>query len=190
MLDHEVVEARRPARWWTWLTAITALLVTLVCGVILYSFIPPTVSFPIFALAAWVLLILGAFWLTFALIGWFKYRAFRWTLVAPVLVLVTIGLVALSVPSTFAFTVSKRALSTAADQCGETFEDQTIGLYRVWMTERVDGGCLFYMDGGLIDPVGLAHMPDGVPYLGDPRHEGDIGYQEFNGDWYRFVVAF
>ena len=182
--------AGRPARWWTVLSGVTAVLVGLVCGVIVWTFVPPVVFFPWFALASWVLLILGAVWLVVGLVGWFKFRALRATAIAPALVLATAVLVVLSVPSTVAFAVSKRSLVAASTQCVQSMEDRRIGVYQVRRIQPVDGGCLFYIEGGLIDPIGLAYLPDGAPYLGKPRHDGDIGYEQYSGDWYRFVERF
>ncbi|WKK09763.1 hypothetical protein QYN14_13430 [Rhodococcus ruber] len=36
-----------PASWWTVLSVLTAVLVALVCGVVLWAFMPPVVFFPI-----------------------------------------------------------------------------------------------------------------------------------------------
>lgn len=182
--------AGRPARWWIVLSGVTAVLVGLVCGVIVWTFVPPVVFFPWFALASWVLLILGAVWLVVGLVGWFKFRALRVTAIAPALVLATAVLVVLSVPSTVAFAVSKGSLVAASAQCAPSWDGRRIGVYQVRRIQPVDSGCLFYIEGGLIDPIGLAYLPGGAPYLGKPRHDGDIGYEQYNGDWYRFVERF
>jgi hypothetical protein len=182
--------AAGPARWWTVLSVVTAILVGLVCCVIVWAFLPPVVFFPWFALAAWVLLILGAVWLVLGVVGWFKFRALRVTTIAPVVVLATAGLVMLSVPSTVAFAVSKGSLAAAAVPCVQSWDDRRIGMYQVRRIQPVDGGCLFYIEGGLIDSIGLAYLPEGAPYLGKPRHDGDIGYTPYRGDWYRFVQRF
>lgn len=179
-----------PSRWWTAATRTTAVLVGLVCGVILWTFLPPVVLFPYFALASAVLLALGGIWVILGLIGWVRFRALRPSVTAPVLVLITVAAVAASVPSQFAFAVSKNRLTAVARECPKTFDDRRIGVYRVWQIRPVDGGCLFYIEGGLIDSIGLAHLPNGAPYLGEPRHDGDIGYREYHGDWYRFVQRF
>ncbi|SUF08999.1 hypothetical membrane protein [Rhodococcus gordoniae] len=182
--------AGRPARWWIVLSGVTAVLVGLVCGVIVWTFVPPVVFFPWFALASWVLLILGAVWLVVGLVGWFKFRALRVTAIAPALVLATAVLVVWSVPSTVAFAVSKGSLVAASAQCAPSWDGRRIGVYQVRRIQPVDGGCLFYIEGGLIDPIGLAYLPGGAPYLGKPRHDGDIGYEQYSGDWYRFVERF
>ncbi|MBY4126955.1 hypothetical protein HQO83_00960 [Rhodococcus fascians] len=180
----------RPSSWWIWSTAITAVLVFLVCGVILWTFLPPVVFFPFFVFAGWVLLVLGAVWLTFASIGWFKYRALRWSAVAPILVALTAGLVVLSVPSKLAFAVSEGSLTHAASECPKSFEDRRIGVYNVRRVQPVTNGCLFFIEGGLFDSIGLGYFPDVAPSLREPRREGDIGYQKFEGDWYMFVQRF
>lgn len=184
-----MTDRARP-QWWLWLTGITAVLVALACGVVLWSFMPPVVDFVYFALAGWALLILGAVWLVATLIGWFKYRAWRWSAAAPVIVVATLGLVMLSVPSRVAFALSEGALTEAAAECQEATENRTIGVYRIESVRKMDGGCVFFIEGGLIDGIGLAYLPNGAPYLGDPRFDGDFGYKEYEGDWYRFVQRF
>ena len=185
-----MTDTARPAPWWTALTGVTAVLVTLTCGVILWSFIPPVVYFPIFALASAMLLGLGGIWLILGLIGWVKHRSWRPSALAPAAVLLTVASVMLSVPSQVAFTMSKKSLADAARECSESFADRRIGAYQVRRIQPVDNGCLFFIEGGLIDSIGLAYLPDGAPYLGEPRHDGDIGYEEYAGDWYRFVQRF
>ncbi|NGP09345.1 hypothetical protein G6038_28525 [Rhodococcus sp. 14C212] len=172
------------------LSVLTAVLVALVCGVILGAFMPPVVFFPYVALASSVLVVLGAVWVGLGLIGWFRYRALRASAVAPVLVVLTVVLVALSVPSRVAFAVSRNALAAEARRCPQSWTDQRIGVYRIWQIRPVEGGCLFFIEGGLIDSIGLAYLPDGAPHLGDPRRDGEIGYRPYSGPWYRFVQRF
>ncbi|MFN3539575.1 MAG: hypothetical protein ACK40J_05850 [Rhodococcus sp. (in: high G+C Gram-positive bacteria)] len=93
-------------------------------------------------------------------------------------------------PPKVAFAVSEHSLSTAADHCVQSFEGTTLGVYRVYRTQPVEGGCLFFIEGGLLNSIGLAHFPDGAPYIGEPQHAGDIGYEEFDGDWYQFEQLF
>ena len=108
MTDGDPVTKRGgPASWWKVTAIVTAVLVTLTCGVIVWSFMPPVVYFPFFALAASVLLGLGGVWLILSLIGWMKYKTLRLSTIAPVIVLVTGALVTLSVPSRAAFALSK-----------------------------------------------------------------------------------
>ena len=159
------------------------------CGVAPGSAVP-LASYVYFALAMAVLAALGAVWLILSLIGWFKFRAWRWSLIAPALVLVTCALVALSVPSRIAFMLSHGSLAAEAQECSTSATDRRIGAYQVKRIQAVDNGCLFFIEGGLINSIGLAYLPAGAPYLGDPRHDGDIGYQELDGDWYTFVQLF
>lgn len=180
-----------PPRWWRVAVGIVlTVLVTIACGVMLWAFTAPVVDYVYVVLAGWALLFLGAAWLVLALIGWIRYRAYRASLIGPVVVLVTVALVAFSVPSWIGFQVSKGGLADAATECVDSFEKVRIGVYEVWMIERREEGCLFYTRGGLVDSVGVAFLPNGAPHLGAPRHEGDIGYRHLDGDWYRFVQRF
>lgn len=166
------------------------MLVVVACAVIISTFTPPVVLFPVYALASAVLLFLGALWLVLALIGWFKYHSLRWTAVAPAIVIATAALILLSVPSKGAFAVSKGALETVAQECTKSTDSRRIGVYAVRSVRPIDSGCLLFIVGGLIDSIGLAYLPDGAPYLGEPRRDGDIGYERYDGDWYRFVQRF
>lgn len=183
-------ERTTPATWWSWLTGGITVLAAAACGVVLWTFVPPTVFFPIFVLAAWVLFGLGIAWLVVALIGWFRFRAVRGSLAAPAVVVLTVGLVVFSVPSRVAFAVSENALTDLAATCEASFENRSVMVYRVQRTEPIGDGCLVYVEGGLIDSVGFAYLPGQDPYLGTPRRDGDIGYRPLHGDWYSFVEQF
>lgn len=180
-----------PPRWWRVAVGIILMvLVTVACGVMLWAFMAPVADFVYVALAGWALLFLGLAWLVLALIGWIRYRAYRASLIAPLLVLVTVALVVFSVPFWIGFQVSKGGLADAAAECVDSFENVRIGVYEVRRTEKREEGCLFYTQGGLIDSVGIAHLPGGAPYIGAPRHDGDIGYRHLYDDWYRFTERF
>jgi len=179
-----------PSMWWRWsMYAVTALTV-IPCGVILWAFIPPTVLFPIFALAAWLLVFLGVAWLVLLVIGLAKYRAWKPATVAVVLVLGTATLVALAVPSRAAFALSRGELTSMATDCNGSVHGDRVGLYSVLDTQPVTGGCLIYVEGGLIDSVGFAYFPEGAPSLGKPQRDGDIGYRKWADHWFTFTEAF
>lgn len=93
------------------------------------------------------------------------------------------------IPFEVGFRLSKPDLEATAADCIER-QILRIGVYHVWRIEVVDAGCMFYTNGGLVDSVGIAYMPDGVPYLGQPRTDGDVGYFPIEGDWYRFLKQF
>jgi hypothetical protein len=180
-----------PPPWWRFSVGIVlTILVALACGVMLWAFMVPVVFFVYAALAGWALLFLGVAWLVLAVLGWFRYRAYRASLIAPVLVLVTVALVVFSVPFWIGFQVSKGGLADAAAQCDDSIENVRIGVYEVSRIADRQEGCLFYTRGGLIDSVGIAYLPGGAPYLGEPRRDGDIGYGHLEGDWYWFVQRF
>ena len=165
-------------------------MVAVACGIVLWASAAPVVDFVYVAIAEFGLLILGGAWIVLTWIGFQRYRASWASLLVPVLVVLTFVLSYLSVPFWIGFQVSKPALRDAADDCGATGPRQ-LGLYDVRMVRAADeGGCLFFTQGGLIDSVGIAYLPGGAPNLGEPRHEGDIGYRHIEGDWYRFVQRF
>ncbi len=196
MYDPHVTVRTGAPRWWRATTGIAVPgLVAVACGVMLWSSAAPVVDFVYFMLAGWALVLLGVAWLVLVVIGWFRYRTVRRTLlapavVAPALVLVTAALVVVQAPFRLGFLVSKPALADAAADCTYSLEHRRIGVYSVRSTRELDGGCLFFTQGGLIDSVGIAYLPGGAPHLGAPRHDGDIGYDHIGGDWYRFVERF
>lgn len=177
----------RPPAWWIWITAGTAVLVLVSCGIILWSFITPIPYILYFAIAAWTLVAFGATWFAFALVGWLKYRAIGWSAVAPFFVVLTLGLILTSTPSKLAFAMSRDTLTATATECPRTSTDRRIGWYTIKYIQPVEHGCLFVMDGGMGDWVGLAYFPDAVPTLTDPRKPGDIRYEKFDGMWFLFT---
>lgn len=189
MIDQD--RDRRAPNWWR-ISAVILLptLVAVACGVVLWASAAPVVDFVYVALAEFGLLILGGGWVVLTWIGFVRYRAWRASVLAPALVVVTIVLSSLSIPFWIGFQVSKPALHDAAADCAAG-EPRHIGIFDVQMVRAAEeGGCLFFTQGGLIDSVGIAYLPSGAPNLGEPRHDGDIGYRHIEGDWYRFVQRF
>lgn len=190
--------ARRPApRWWRLTVGwVIPLLAATACVVVLWSLVPPVVFYPLFVLAAGALVIVGAVWLAAVVFGSIRYGWRRVTLVAPIIVLVTVGLAAIDLPGRFGWWVSKDDLQQAAVACadpsdGTDLRFRWIGAYRVYSAHRVgDDGCRFAVEGGLIDSVGVAYLPGEQPYLGAPRRDGEFGYRHIEGDWYAFVQRF
>lgn len=190
--------ARRPASLWWRLTVglVIPLLAAAACLVVLWSLVPPVVFYPLYVLAWGALIIVGVVWLVAVVFGSIRYGWRGVTLVAPVIVLVTVGLAAAELPGRFGWWVSKDDLQRAAVACADPADaadvrSQRIGVYRVHSVQRVgDRGCRFTVEGGLVDFVGVAYLPGERPYLGEPRRDGDIGYRHIEGDWYAFVQRF
>lgn len=184
----QVSEKPRPAVWWIVLTSIVAILVASVCAGILWSYIPPVKWESYFFLFAMMLSSLSLVWLVLAVVGLVKYRGLAWTAITPVLVVVTAVSVALSIPSTVAFAMSKDALNRAAETCPIVPEHEQIGAYNVWTTRKVDTGCFFFVrGGGSVGGTGLAHLPDGPPDVVDTLISTDFEFTHRDGDWYEFV---
>lgn len=179
----------RPSAWWVTLSAMTAALVALVCSIFLWAFVPPVMNQTYFFLAMWAATAVCLPWAILGIVGWMKYRTVRWTAVAPIMAVLTAGCIALSIPSNVAFAVSKSAITDAAERCPNVDEqEQRFGLYRVWHTVAVEGGCLLYIRGGGDDfGIGLAYLPDGPPQGTDFGHRRTIEYTERDGDWYEFA---
>ncbi|MBY6540286.1 hypothetical protein HQ325_16550 [Rhodococcus sp. BP-349] len=156
----------------------------------LYSSTPPAVMILLFAGTVWALGILGAAWLVLTVVGWIKYRAWKLASIAVAIVAATAVLVVLSVPFRVAFAVSKGPLTDIATACSATPAGGWAGAYELDGVSAVDGGCLIYVEGGFLDQVGFAYMPDGAPKLGPPDGEQQIGYAGLDGDWYTFVHRF
>lgn len=172
--------------WWTGASAITSVLVALGCGLVLWAFTPPSPNGLFLTLAVCLLTVSGVMWLILALTG----QSSRWSVVAPVLVLLTVGAVALSLPRTVAFAVSEHALTETVSQCRSASGGQRIGVYTVVAIRPLGTGCLVFVDSGLGDSIGFGYLPDGPPAPGRPQYDEAIEFYDFNGDWYRFEQDF
>ncbi|MDI9930867.1 hypothetical protein QM588_10690 [Rhodococcus sp. IEGM 1354] len=80
--------------------------------------------------------------------------------------------------------------ATAVD-CPKAAYDKRIGLYTVIRTQPVDDGYRFFMEGGLIDSIGLGYFPDvAPPHSTNPYRGRDITFKPFDGDRYLFVQRY
>ncbi len=148
--------ARRPASLWWRLTVglVIPLLAAAACLVVLWSLVPPVVFYPLYVLAWGALIIVGVVWLAAVVFGSIRYGWRGVTLVAPVIVLVTVGLAAAELPGRFGWWVSKDDLQRAAVACADPADaadvrSQRIGVYRVHSVQRVgDRGCRFTVEAG------------------------------------------
>lgn len=179
-----------PPRSWKIVSALVIpLLAAMLCGVVLWTYVPPVVDYPIFVLAAFGLIVLGATWLVTTLWGAIYFRSYLRSSIAPMIVLATMMLTSANVPFKLGFFLSKGALTRASAACLQE-SSGSVGVFDVRWVRALEGGCLFFTSGGLNDSVGIAYMPEGVPNLGPPRRDGDIGYWRIEGDWYGFVERF
>ncbi|WP_328810578.1 hypothetical protein [Rhodococcus sp. NBC_00294] len=184
-------ECPRLPAWWRWLTIAVTVLAIAACVVILWAFIPPTVLFPIFALASAVLAVLGLVWLILAIVGWSKFGVWKLSAIAVVVVLSTAVLVVFSVPSRAAFAGSEGVLRAVATECSPSSEYELVGAYLVRAVRPVGGGgCRIDVVGGLFESVGFVYLPNSTPSLEKPRRDGEIWYTELKGDWYTVVQSF
>ncbi|GAB2655526.1 hypothetical protein GCM10027088_37090 [Nocardia goodfellowii] len=121
------------------------------------------------------------------LIGLIRYHAIQLCLAAPLFIGALAALVWYEIPERAGWEITRGILEDQAVDCVNPGERTRLGVYLVRFVERRDGGCLFYIDGGDLDRSGFAYFPDNPPpVLGRPPGPG-IGYEDFDGDWYRFT---
>ncbi|MFD6396942.1 hypothetical protein [Nocardia sp. NPDC060249] len=134
-----------------------------------------------------MLLACGLSWMILAPIGCARYREYRAVVVAPVVVIVGLGLVRLDVPEKVGWWISAASMTDAAQSCEES-EGEWFGVIRTYSVRSGDGGCRFTIDDMAIIG-GLAYFPPGTP----PPDHGGAGYQPvytpYDGNWYRFAVT-
>ncbi|MEV2223943.1 hypothetical protein AB0E01_29255 [Nocardia vinacea] len=144
---------------------------------------------PYLLLAGIGLVCVGAIWFAAGIWGLIAYRTYLLTLLAPVLVLGAFALLLTGVMPKLSWWISRDAFTEVGTACAATSSDRWIGVYHIRHIGKYDGGCLFYTDGGLLDSVGFAYMPDGVPAAAHPGY-ARIEYTPFEGAWYRFSEPF
>ncbi|MGW1737175.1 hypothetical protein ACWCPQ_00035 [Nocardia sp. NPDC001965] len=176
---------RRPVtKWWLVGTVVLAVLVEFCCAVMIWFVASDGwAGYPL--IASGVLLVLGVLWSIWALFGLIRYRAHPLSAVAPLLAAVAVGLVYSGAAERSGWQLSKGALAAAAVDCADSSEPARIGLYLVERVHRYGAECRFYTDGGLIDQVGFAYLPEGPP---PERRASETTYRRYDGSWYRFTV--
>lgn len=182
-------QRRDPPAWWEASVVVITAVAAAACAVLLYSLTPPSAMIWLLAVSGWLLLILGAVWLVLTIIGWVRYRAWKLSSLAVIVVAVTALLAGVSAPFTVGFALSKGELAEVASDCTAPVGGR-VEVYVFEGLKAVDGGCLIYVEGGVVDQVGFAYLPDGAPRLGPSAGEQEIGYAELDGDWYTFLRRF
>ncbi|WP_327151412.1 hypothetical protein [Nocardia sp. NBC_01329] len=176
---------RRPAtKWWLITTVAVAALVEFCCAALVWFVASDGwAGYPLILTS--VLLVSAVLWAICALFGLVRYRAHLLSAVAPLLVAVTVAVVYSGAAERSGWQLSKGSLEAAAVECAERSGPDRIGLYTVELIESDGRECRFYTDGGLIDRVGFAYLPDGPP----PEHQSSgTTYRQYDGSWYRLVV--
>ncbi|MFI7003822.1 hypothetical protein [Nocardia sp. NPDC050175] len=178
-----------PDGWAAPLIATTFL--AALCCIALLWFGMSNGSFLGFMAAIFVLGLAAIGWLVPALVAMLYYRTFMLGLIAPAIVAITFALLHTDIPRSVGWALSEGSLERAEVRCTDT---GLIGVYLVTHASRRAAGCHFYTDGGFMDSVGIAHLPNGVPAdavaEGGPIRDGQYGYWHINGPWYRFSQAF
>ncbi|WP_446222917.1 hypothetical protein ACTWPB_24680 [Nocardia sp. IBHARD005] len=127
----------------------------------------------------------GLVWAVWSISGLIVYRVGWISLVAPVVVVITVGITWSGLPNRLGWWLSESALTGAALTCDPADGHRRIGVYSVGRISTRDNGCLLTVSGmGLISPAGFAYMPAGEPPAA--RGEYDEQYTHLEGAWYRF----
>lgn len=126
----------------------------------------------------------GLAWLVTAGVGVARFRAWFPSLLAPLMVLLTVALSRSGLPADLGWTLSRDALERTAVTCTPATGTRA-GVYRITTVTEYRGGCLLYTGGGFMSSQGFAYYPDAAPPGGDGR-----SYERFEGPWYRFVESF
>lgn len=162
---------------------LTALLV--LCCLVLFWQLAAEGALPIKVILWLAIGVLGVVALLFGLLGVFRYRAFFYSVVAPLVIVVFGALVWYDVPESTGWKLSRDILQDQAVDCVNPGHRTRLGVYTITFITRRDGGCLFYTQGEESNSKGFAYFPDAEPpYIGTPA--AGIGYEPFHGNWYRF----
>ena len=145
--------------------------------------------------AAGLLLITGVVWLVFLVRELIKRRFAPVALTTAVVLVLVAGAAFASrielplltrfavVRPAFDRVVAERATGDNADHC-----PAWIGSYRITNCRTVGTGAYFTeRDGGFLNSVGFAYLPDGPP-SGSPMG-GSITYSQLRGPWYCYIQA-
>lgn len=159
---------------------------------VLWGLSSPSPPFLLTMACGLVVLAAGGVWIVaLGAIGlrWLRERVAHsrpgWLLVAPVLVVATVGLLWSEVPLRARFALSRGALEDVVHG-----EDRTgrVGLYEVEEVWRADGAVLIEVEGGFLASGGFAHLPDGPEAARDGV--ASRTFEHLDGDWYTYSEGF
>lgn len=150
------------------------------------------------AVLAWIAA--GAGWLL--LVGSRVFGRSRWlsrprmwgVVVAPILVVATVGLVASDAPLRARWSLSRDAFDTVVENGGGNLRlyqridlpaPRRLGLYRVAEAYQLGDGVFVVVDGGggLMSIQGFAHLPTGPNPVLEAQYEG-VDFHALGDDWY------
>ncbi|WP_194818466.1 hypothetical protein [Nocardia sp. XZ_19_385] len=179
-------ERIRTPRWFVFAMGLLTLVVAALCLALCWV-LAAQGTFVAKALLWAALVGFGLVSAALGLIGLVRYHAIQLCLAAPLFIGILAALVWYEIPERAGWEVTRGILEDQAVECAHPGERTRLGVYLVRFVERRDGGCLFYTEGADLDWSGFAYFPDSPPpVLGRPQGPG-IGYEAFDGDWYRFT---
>ncbi|MFJ1457368.1 hypothetical protein [Nocardia sp. N2S4-5] len=136
-----------------------------------------------FAYSSYILLqLVGLVWLAISVIGLWRYRIWRRSLIAPAVAVLAYSMLWTGMPEKLGWTLSKDALEHAAVTCAPS-NGTRLGVYHVSSIAKRDGGCWLYTEDSFMgSSVGFAYFPDSAPR--PTSHK--TSYRHFDGPWYTF----
>lgn len=137
-------------------------------------------SFDSVIMALFAFMFLGLLWLITGVTGIWIFRAWRLSLIAPLVVALAFAVSWTGIPEKLGWALSRGALERAAITCAPA-NGIRLGVYSVRKITKRDGGCLLYDDEYFFGYTGFAYFPNGAP----PNRSG-IYYSPFKGPWYEF----
>ncbi|MFZ2529216.1 MAG: hypothetical protein WAX14_16425 [Rhodococcus sp. (in: high G+C Gram-positive bacteria)] len=160
------------------------------CATTLTLATTPAPDFAAALIAGVALIVVGIAWVVLAGIQTFRYHWDRRILVAPLVVTVTALVLTSGIPRTVGWAMTAGSLRAHAERCTDSDQPRQIGVYSVAQTRALPAGCVFLLDGGFLNTIGVAHLPDGPTSLGEDDVRGATAWTAIDNGWYRFILPF
>lgn len=138
-------------------------------------------------LGGWAMVITGGIWVAVAVAGMNAYGAWRLSVVAPLLFVLSVTLLYTGAPQRVGWLLSRPALDRAAATCTEVNGTQRVGLYRIDHVRATDRGCTFSLAESGFGIDGFAYIPSGAPEPLPPNASAGDRYRHVDGPWYSYA---
>ncbi|WP_194852845.1 hypothetical protein [Nocardia sp. SYP-A9097] len=138
-------------------------------------------------LGGWALVITGGIWVAVAVAGVNAYGAWRISVVAPLLFVLSVALLYTGAPQRVGWLLSRSALDRAAATCTDVDGLRRVGLYRIDHVRTIDQGCTFSLAESGFGIDGFAYIPSGEPPRLPPNASAGDRYRHVEGAWYSYA---
>ncbi|MFD3596051.1 hypothetical protein ACFWU5_25280 [Nocardia sp. NPDC058640] len=176
---------RRAPSWWPVGSSVIIGVVVLCCLGWVWAAVTHA-DFEMLLILPLFLVLTGLVWAVWSISGLLMYRVGWISLVVPLVVVFTVGLLSSGLPERLGWRLSESGLEQAARACDPADGNRRIGMYSISTIKARDNGCLLTVPGmGVIMPAGYAYMPAGEPPAASGEY--DESYTHLEGPWYRFT---